>query len=184
MDPFATPSQLTTAVAKPNLTQAAALLALQRAAGSIRSYCHWNISREVLVDQKVKITRRYSPVFFLPTLHLISVQHLIENEVELDATLFHFTIDDFGMVTRGAGFWWPEPTSLVISYTHGYQDGDAAYDVFRDVNLSLAARRLDNPGGHASETTGSESWSAGTAATGGLTGEEMKQLDPYVLEIP
>lgn len=177
--PFATVEELQAAMQR-DVPRATALLNLQRASGAIRSETHWSVSREVVVDEVVN-TGRGGYRLWLPTLHLVSVQSVVEGGLTLtDGS--HFTWDASGTIYRNG--WWPRNVgSVVVSYTHGW-DPDHHYVITcKDICLAVAARLTGNPLRHSSETTGSESWVAGVAqAEATLSDGEIKQLAPFTLE--
>lgn len=177
MDPLATANELVTAAQRPSLTPDQAQLALRRVSGAIRAWCGWPISLEVVTSQIIRPGRPWRSWLFLPTLHLVSVEGVTEGGVALvDGTDFEW--NERGRLLRN-GWWSDVLDSIVVSYTHGFADGEAERELARDVCLAAAVRRVQNPQSHSSETTGTESWLAGVETVGRvLTDAERQELGP------
>lgn len=75
--------------------------------------------------------------------------------------------------------------TVVVTYSHGYADGEVPADI-RGVVLDVAARRMDNPRGLASENMGSYSYTRPQGSSTGLSlyPEEMGTLDRSALGRP
>lgn len=181
LDPFATVEQLGAALQRPDIDRDAATLALRRASGAIRGFCGWSVSADTVVAQTITMPY-YSQNFWLPTLWLTSVTSLVEGGLtQVAGTHFAFTAS--GRVHRASGYWSVYHNDIVVSYTHGYPEGDDRLETVRDVCLSIAARAFGNPYGHSSETTGTESWAAGVSnSVATLTAPDMEQLAHLQLE--
>ena len=178
-DPFATVEELEAAMQR-SVPRATALLNLQRASGAIRSKTHWTVSREVVVDE-VNNTGRWGHRLWLPTLHLVSVEEVVEGGLTLvDGS--HYSWDTHGTLYRNG--WWPNTLNAVtVSYTHGYPEGHHHLLTCKDICLAVAARMTGNPLRHSSETTGAESWVAGVVqAEQALSKGEIEQLTEFTLE--
>lgn len=178
-DPFASVEELEAAMQR-GVPRATALLNLQRASGAIRSKTHWTVSREVVVDE-VNNTGRGRELLWLPTLHLVSIEAVVEGGLTLTDGV-HFAWEETGTVYRN-GYWPGKVNSVAVSYTHGYPEGHHHLLTCKDICLAVAARMTGNPLRHSSETTGSESWVAGVAqAEAALSSGEIAQLEPFTLE--
>jgi hypothetical protein len=180
--PFAEVSELEDTLQR-TVMRDAGVEALRRASGAIRGYCQWSVSEEVVIGRKIS-QRRVTADLWLPTLWLRSVDALVEGGVTLTpGTSFEW--DETGRVRRGSGYWTPYMNQIVVSYTHGYPDGDERLETVHDVCLAAAARLVANPMRHSSETTGNESWSSGVQiANQTLSDGERQQLDHLVLTSP
>jgi hypothetical protein len=74
--------------------------------------------------------------------------------------------------------YWPTADPVVVTYNHGYA---IAPQTLRGVALAAAARILDNPASHATETVGGVAQTAaGTGYVGRLTADEEATLVPYM----
>lgn len=177
MAPFASVEELQNSLRLTNLPAATALLALKRASSLVRGHCHWGISREVVVSQTQPPMTRWSSRLFLPTLHLVSVESVVEAGQVLGLGL-DYRWTQAGVLYRG-GYW--AISDVVVSYTHGYDVDDYRYDLAKDATLRLAAKMVDNPAGHASEQTGSEGWTV-RAPTPDEQEEAFQFLGPLVME--
>lgn len=174
---------------KATLDETQARLTLERVSGAIRGYCQWAISRQVLTGQVFNAYGRRK--LYLPTLHLVSVELVVEDGVTLTTVpappaVPYPTDDAYVFTSYGAlirnGFWSNYYDGVVVDYTHGYLPSDAEMDVVRGVCLSAAARLLEDPTGHHSETVGSESWVASDPDGGTLTKSDKADLEPFVLD--
>jgi hypothetical protein len=183
LPPFAGVEDLVDTVQRDTLDRDAAALAVSRASGVIRSHCGWSISREV-VTGFVAPMRRASRSLWLPTMWLVSVDALTEDGYVSTAQV-DYTYDSTGRVVRAAGYWSPNIGGLVVSYTHGYPDGDTRLETPKHVCLALASRLVGNPYGHVMERTGTEQWQqpADVGTGTNLTPGEVADLGPYVLDM-
>lgn len=103
----------------PAPANAATLLAA--ASGSIRSYCGWSITREVVED--ADLDAYGGPLIALPTLFLVSIEALYEEDTYLvDGTDYRWSRR--GLIRRKPkGKCWPNDyMSVRASYTHGYEE--------------------------------------------------------------
>lgn len=161
-----------------DLDEAAARQALEGASGDVRTHCGWFLSRQTVTGFVPRI-KCWTRAFWLPSLHVVSVEQVVVNEVVLvEGTDYGWT--DYGRVYRPwFGYWTELP--VTVDFTHGYDTDDYRMDTVRRVVLAAAARRLGNPAAHTAETTGRESWTAGQASAG-LTDDEKADLGPITLE--
>lgn len=171
--PFAAVEELQAAVQR-NVEAATARLALTRASDKVRSVCGWVVSRTVVTAEVQPPMTRWSHRLFLPTLHLVSVEAVVENGVTLVEGV-DFAVEPSGILYRHSGYW--ATRGVTVSYTHGYAPEDYRYGLARDVALSIAADRVSNPSRHASEQVGSEMW---TVRDPNLT--ERADLGPITME--
>ena len=180
MDPLASVDQLQGAMGR-TLNRDVALYALNRASSAVRGACGWVISREVVTGE-VHNSSRYRRKLFLPTLHLVSIESVVEDGVTLTADT-DYAFDRVGILYKVGGWWTTNIDGLVVSYTHGYQPEEMQMDIARTVTISAAMRLMGNPLGHQSEATGSESWVAAQNAIGvTLTKDERADLGPLMME--
>jgi hypothetical protein len=182
VEPLAGVEDLGNALQRPDLPREVALLAVRRASGAIRAFCGWHVSQETVTAQVQPVLTGYLRTLWLPTLWLQSITSITENGVVLDPSVYAWRRS--GKIVRASGYYWSTyADGVVVSYVHGYPEGDARLEGVRDVCLSAASRLVGNPLRHSSETTGSEAWVAGVAqADATLTDGEREQLGPYALE--
>lgn len=179
--PFAAPSELIDLLDDPTLTESRALQALIMASGAIRAAVRWSLTREVVVNQRIRSTGRS---LWLPTLRLTAVDALALDSAPaalVEGAQFDWSPE--GKIDMHYS-WAGRPTTYRVSYRHGYPDDHPAVQLAAGVALSAAARLVDNPTGHRSETITGQSF---TAAGGGadvvtiLAEAERKQLEAYAL---
>lgn len=180
MDPLASVDQLQGAMGR-TLNRDVAIYALDRASAAVRGACGWVISREVVADE-VHNSSRYRRKLFLPTLHLVSIESVVEDGVTLTADE-DYAFDRVGILYKVGGWWTTNIDGLVVSYTHGYQPEEKQMDLARTVTVAAAKRLLANPFDHQSESTGTESWVASQSSIGvTLTKDERADLGPLMME--
>lgn len=182
MAPFAQAAELRAwmqldATALPDATADQALSALSAA---VRSYCSWTLSEETVTDLKVR--SRGVRSLWLPTLHLTDVTALAQGAVALSSADYEWVEEGRIELLRR---WWQDAT-FTVSFTHGYADGSVVLDMVKGVVLSAAARVVDNPASHRSETSSGESVvaaGAGEDVVSLLSAGEKKQLQPHALPV-
>jgi hypothetical protein len=181
-EPLAGVEDLGNTLQRPDLPREVALLAVRRASGAVRAHCGWHVSQETVTAQVQPVLLGWLRTLWLPTLWLQDVLSVTEDGVVLDPSRYAWRRS--GKIVRPSGYYWSTLTDgVVVSYVHGYPEGDARLEGVRDVVLSAAARLVGNPLRHSSETTGNEAWVAGVAqADATLTDGEREQLGPYTLE--
>lgn len=94
---------------------------LAAASGSIRSFCGWNITREVVQD--AELDAYGGSLLVLPTLHLVSIESLYVDDAYLeDRTDYRWSRR--GLIRRmPRGTCWPNDYGCIrYSITHGYEE--------------------------------------------------------------
>lgn len=163
----------------PEPANAAELLAA--ASGSIRNYCGWSISREVVTDEPIDTNG--SGLILLPTLLLVSVEQISVGDTWLlERTDYRWSKK--GMIRRYPyGTNWPRGFQEVyVSYTHGYE---TVPDEIRALTVGLAVRLTSAvPPNVAQKTVGAISITySGTSQSLELDAGTMALLDAYALGV-
>lgn len=151
----------------------AAELALAAATSVIQDYLGQRLA--YVEDDEVVLDGTSTDVVILPQLPVIEVA-----SVELDGDPLgedDFEVDfENGLLVLSAGTWGSLKQSIVVTYTHGFQEIPAA---IRAVALQ-AAGRMFGQAGIAQEQIGATSIRYGAVGVA-LTAEEKGALDPYRL---
>lgn len=148
---------------------------LDAASASIRNYCGWNITREVVTD---RVLDSYgTTVVIVPTLLLLSIESLYEYDTYLEE-FADYRWSRNGMVRRRPRHKrWPNEYGCIrISYTHGYDECPA--DVAA-LCVNIAKRSDVVPTGLLQKQVGGISMQFKDT---NLSEAEMAVLNPYALE--
>jgi len=180
MAPLATVGELETHLQRTFDDPSRAALALELASGAVRAYCGWDLARENTVFE---MEGGGGAILTLPTLELIDVTEIridgVVQELDLPVTEYgRITWWKKGQLYRHAG--WPPNVPIEVVALHGY---DPVPDLVKLVTLDLAARRVTNPEGLVSASTGqvSRTWASGSAGSSDLSALHERLLDRYRL---
>jgi len=179
MAAFASPAALVSHL-QADVDLETAKQALDLVSGAIRGLCGWSISQESVTGLRVSGLGRKS--LWLPTLHLTSVDSVVEDGVALTEGV-HFDWTSNGRLLRNRS-WSASVRSITVAFTHGYPAGHAVLDSVAGVCLSAAARLVDNPTSRRSGQLGPEAWTAagpGDEVVSILARGECAQLAPWTL---
>lgn len=148
---------------------------LLAASGSIRSYCGWNITREVVED--AELDAYGGPLLALPTLHLVSIEALYEEDSYLEDRV-DYRWSRRGLIRRKPkGKCWPSEYGCIrYSITHGYETCPAELAA---LTIGLAKRADTVPTGILQKQVGGISLQFKDVP---LDSAEKGVLDAYALE--
>lgn len=148
---------------------------LDAASGYIRSYCGWNITREVV--EGAEFDTYGSDLLVIPTLLLVSIESLYEGDCYLTDRV-DYRWSRRGLVRRKPkGKCWPNDyASVTGSYTHGHEECPEDLAAFC---VALAKRSDVVPTGLLQKQVGGISMQFKDVQ---FSAPEMAMLDAYALE--
>lgn len=150
---------------------------LAAALGAARRYCGWHVT-PVLPSVPVTIDGPGSPLLVLPTLRLVAITALAEDDTTID--LSTVTWSSRGLVRKKTrGCWTCEYGGITATITHGFDDAEA----WQSAVLSLIDRWSQLPSGGDARVIGPFQYDTTREAAGSaFTDVERFILDSYALE--
>lgn len=144
-----------------------------------RSFCGWHVTG-VREDDEVAMDGPCSALLALPTLRLVELTKVVENDVELDVDDLY--VSARGLVRKKSGAWWSgHYGAITVTMTHGFEDADD----FNAAVLSLIDRQSFASGGGRPTVVGPFQWPTESVATGSaFSVVERSLLEQYRLESP
>ena len=171
-NPFATVSDLEKMLRR-DLDLNGATEAVQAASDEIRGFLRQTISEATTTG------KRFRPIREAIFLDELPVQ-TDTVEVEVDDEAFEdFDVEaDTGILVRDDGDCWDQDSTIKVTYTHGYPDGDERLRTARRVCLYAAARIYTNPEQVMQKRRGdySTGYGSSTVESSGLTTWERALL--------
>lgn len=146
---------------------------LVRVWGAVRSYCEWHIA-PVQESVTLVVDGPGSPVVQLPTLRLLDVLEVREEDRVVDRSAFMWSAD--GSIKKRVGCWTREWRGIEVVCTHGF-DSAPGLDA---VVLEVAARELTAPAGQNRLRVGQVDESFGSGSVS-FFGSDYTLLDKYAL---
>ncbi len=176
-DPFALADYLQ--IGEADLNVPAALLALDLASATVRSYTGQLLSR--VADDTVTLVGSGGWLLLLPETPVAGVSAVTVDAEPVAADGFRW--DAYGRLSLRPRTMWPFDSDVAVTYTHGF---DPVPDDIRAVTIQAASRAFTNPEGVRSEGIGSYSTTYTVLASGSALGvvlspEEQSVLDRYKL---
>ncbi|OKH70813.1 hypothetical protein EB72_24780 [Mycobacterium sp. SWH-M1] len=148
-----------------------------------RRYCGWHVTG--IETTSVTLNGSGSPLLVLPTLRLLDVIFVLEDNI--DADLRYVQASPRGLLTKRYGYtgggvgllWTSALAGVTVDMTHGFLDAPD----WNSAVLSYIDRASQSVGGGERETVGPFSFAASaTAAGSAFTEAERMLLDLYKLE--
>ena len=151
---------------------------LTAALAAVRRWCRWHVTPEAVATD-LKVTARGGPTLVLPTLNIVTLTSVTEDDVELDVDGLAF---DAGMVEKSSGEWWSTQLGgIKVTMTHGFNDAPD----FEAAVLSITDRLSLMPSGGRPIVIGPIQYQAeGLAGGTAFTVAERALLEQYRLESP
>ncbi len=150
---------------------AAALAAIDEATAAIQGWCN-QIIEQVEDDEYTFDTESGRTKLFLPELPVTEVSSVVENDEELDVD-DDYKLGNNGVLHRMNGPWYAGVQSVVVTYTHGYEEiPQTIVDICtraasRRYQAGLKAAALEGIPGVSAQTLGDYSVQYGSEQSGG-----------------
>jgi hypothetical protein len=126
------------------------------ATAAVRRYCGWHVAPAEV--ETVTLDGPGSPLLVLPTLHVVSISSIVENDVAVPMDFVKWSVDGRVRKTRnypldsswfGAapwGWWTGEFQGITVTMNHGYDDAPDFDKAVQMVAESMSASALrDDP---------------------------------------
>lgn len=143
----------------------------------VRAFCGWHVAP--VLTSCLTLDGPGSPLLVLPTLRMINLVSVTEDDVALDVSTLAWS--SRGLVRKKSGGGWSgQFSSITVVFEHGVDEADAAG--WRRAVLSCVDRRSLDIGGGQPTRVGPFEW--GSPAAGLFSQAEQAALEWFRLEKP